>query len=95
MILSVIILPRLNVNLKMFYQDIKKFYKQKYEMQPDKCMKCKPFRQDLPGFSMHAHTQCKVIVLYTLEGNNSCKLKLLIYLIYICKILLYWYKDSL
>jgi hypothetical protein len=35
-----------------------------------------------------AHTDCKVIVLYILEGNNSCELKVLMYKIYVCKILL-------
>jgi 4-amino-4-deoxy-L-arabinose transferase-like glycosyltransferase len=51
------ILPRLNVNWKLCYHAIKKFYKQKCELGPNKFMKCKPFREDLPGFSAHADTE--------------------------------------
>jgi hypothetical protein len=28
---------------------------------------------------MHTHTECKVIVIYTLDGSNSCELKVLMY----------------
>jgi hypothetical protein len=76
MILSVIILPRLNVNWKMCYHAIKKFYEQKckldYKMQTI---------QAGPSRFQHAneHTECKVIVLYTLEGSNCCKVKVLMY----------------
>jgi hypothetical protein len=56
MILSVMILPMLNVNWKVCY-GIKKFYKQKCELEPSKFMKCKPFRQDLPDFSACTPTQ--------------------------------------
>jgi hypothetical protein len=39
MILSVIILPRLNVDWMMCYQAIRKFYKQKCELEPNKFCK--------------------------------------------------------
>jgi hypothetical protein len=75
------ILPRLNVNGEWCYHAIKKFYKQKYELEPNRFMKCKQFRQDLPGFSVCArtHRACKVIVLYPLAGSNNCELKVLMY----------------
>jgi hypothetical protein len=57
MILSVMIRPRLSVTWKMCYNAIKKFYKQKFELEPSKFMKCKPLRQDLSGVSACTHTQ--------------------------------------
>jgi hypothetical protein len=64
MILCVMILPRLSVDWKMCYYAIKKFYKQKCELEPSKFMKCKPFRQELPGFSACTPTQ-NVKLLYS------------------------------
>jgi hypothetical protein len=65
MILCVMILPRLSVNWKMCYHALKKFYKQKCELEPSKFMKCKPFRQELPGFSACTPTQ-NVKLLYSI-----------------------------
>jgi hypothetical protein len=80
MIISVMIVPRLNVNWKL--SCCKEIVEGKLRAGTRQFMKYKPFRQDLPGFSVHAHTQdtlthteCKVIVLCALEGNNSCELK--------------------
>jgi hypothetical protein len=65
MILSVMVLPRLNVNWKMCYHAVKKSNNQKCELEPGKFMKCKPFRQDLPGVSACTPTQ-NVKLLYSI-----------------------------
>jgi hypothetical protein len=69
------------VNWKMCYHAIKKFYKQTCELDPRKFAKCRPFRQVLPGFSVCSHMRTdgiEVFLVYTLEANNSCELKVVI-----------------
>jgi hypothetical protein len=62
------ILPRLNMNWLMCYNVIKKFYKQKCDLEPSKFMKWKPFRQDLPGFSACTPTQNVKLFFKTFHG---------------------------
>jgi hypothetical protein len=77
MILSVMILPRLNVNWSMCYNAVKEFYKQKCKLEPSKFKKCKPFRQDLPGFSACTPTQnvkllYSVLLMVVTVANSRC-----------------------
>jgi hypothetical protein len=54
MIVSVMIVPRLNVNSKL--SCYKEIVQGKMRPGTRQLRKYKTFRQDLPGFSVHAHT---------------------------------------